>query len=104
MHLSHDLTYGVIRRVFQTNGLLLAVEVEDRCASLRCGNTNSCMQPRHYLSRHILSDCEWLLSWGYQLSLLPFQATVTLWEPACDIFILRFRPKKQQFSVPLPTP
>jgi len=29
---------------------------------------------------------------------------LTLWEPAYDIFILGFRPKKQQFSVALPTP
>jgi len=28
----------------------------------------------------------------------------TLWEPAYNIFILRFRPKKQQFLVALPTP
>jgi len=27
-----------------------------------------------------------------------------LWEPTYDIFVLRFRPKKQQFSVALPTP
>jgi len=29
---------------------------------------------------------------------------LTLGEPAYDIFVLRFRPKKQQFSVALPTP
>jgi len=29
---------------------------------------------------------------------------LTLWEPVYDIFVLRFRPKKQQFSVALPTP
>jgi len=29
---------------------------------------------------------------------------VLLWEPAYDIFVLRFRSKKQQFSVALPTP
>jgi len=27
---------------------------------------------------------------------------LTLWEPAYDLFVLRFRPKKQQFSVALP--
>jgi len=31
-------------------------------------------------------------------------STLTLWEPAYDIFVPRFRPKKQQFSVALPTP
>ena len=31
-------------------------------------------------------------------------ATSTLWEPAYDIFVLRFWLKKQQFSVALPTP
>jgi len=30
--------------------------------------------------------------------------SLTLWEPAYDIFVLRFRPKKQQFLVALPTP
>jgi len=29
---------------------------------------------------------------------------LTRWEPACGIFVLGFRPKTQQFSVPLPTP
>jgi len=29
---------------------------------------------------------------------------LTRWLPAYDIFVLRFRPKKQQFSVALPTP
>jgi len=29
---------------------------------------------------------------------------LTLWELAYDIFVLRFRPKKQQFSVALPAP
>ena len=29
---------------------------------------------------------------------------LTLWEPAYNIFVLRFRPKKQQFSVALPLP
>jgi len=29
--------------------------------------------------------------------------SLTLWEPVYDIFILRFRPKKQQFLVALPT-
>jgi len=29
---------------------------------------------------------------------------LTLWEPAYDTFVLQFRPKKQQFSVALPTP
>ena len=29
---------------------------------------------------------------------------LTLWEPSYDIFVFRFRPKKQQFSVALPTP
>jgi len=33
-----------------------------------------------------------------------FERELTLWEPAYDIFVLRFRPKKQQFSVALPTP
>ena len=28
----------------------------------------------------------------------------TLWEPVYDIFVLQFRPEKQQFSVALPTP
>ena len=30
--------------------------------------------------------------------------SLTLWELAYDIFVLQFRPKKQQFSVALPTP
>jgi len=38
----------------------------------------------------------WLF-WKIELSL-------TLWEPAYDIFVLQFQPKKQQFSVALPTP
>jgi len=29
---------------------------------------------------------------------------LTLWEPAYDIFVLPFLPRKQQFSVALPTP
>jgi len=29
---------------------------------------------------------------------------LTLSEPVFDMFVLRFRPKKQQFSVALPTP
>jgi len=29
---------------------------------------------------------------------------LTRWQPAYDIFVLQFRPKKQQFSVALPTP
>jgi len=29
---------------------------------------------------------------------------LTLWELVYDIFVLRFRPKKQQFSVALPAP
>jgi len=36
--------------------------------------------------------------------LLPLLHYLTLWEPVYDIFILRFRPKKQQFSVALPMP
>jgi len=40
---------------------------------------------------------------------MPFQdklscPNLTLWEPAYDIFVLGFRPKKQQFLVALPTP
>jgi len=34
----------------------------------------------------------------------PAPRLLTLWEPACDTFVLQFRPKKQQFSVALPTP
>jgi len=30
--------------------------------------------------------------------------SLTRWEPAYGIFVLGFRPKKQQFSVTLPTP
>jgi len=30
--------------------------------------------------------------------------SLTLWEPGYDIFVLRFRLKKQQFLVALPTP
>ena len=30
--------------------------------------------------------------------------SLTRWLPAYGIFVLRFRPKKQQFSVALPTP
>jgi len=29
---------------------------------------------------------------------------LTLWEPAYDVFVLQFRPKKQQFLVVSPTP
>jgi len=32
------------------------------------------------------------------------QSSLTLWEPAYNIFVLQFRPKTQQFSVTLPTP
>ena len=32
------------------------------------------------------------------------QMQLTLWEAAYDIFVLQFRPKKQQFMVDLPTP
>ena len=32
------------------------------------------------------------------------QYVLTLWEPAYDIFILRFRPKKQQFRLPYQRP
>jgi len=33
-----------------------------------------------------------------------YGAPLTRWEPVYGIFVLRFRPKKQQFSVALPTP
>jgi len=43
-----------------------------------------------------------------QLNLMPPTTNKTVfltrWEPVYDIFVLRFRPKKQQFSVALPTP
>jgi len=32
------------------------------------------------------------------------KCNLTRWLPAYGIFVLRFRPKKQQFSVALPTP
>jgi len=32
------------------------------------------------------------------------QNYLTRWQLAYDIFVLQFRPKKQQFSVALPTP
>ena len=38
-----------------------------------------------------------LITWSHKLYLL-----LTLIEPVYDIFVLRFRPKKQQFSVALP--
>jgi len=37
-----------------------------------------------------------------KLSTYPY--SLTLWELAYDIFVLWFQPKKQQFSVSLPTP
>ena len=45
-------------------------------------------------------------TWDYLLRfrIQKLWSKLTLWEPAYDIFVLRFRPKKQQFLVALPTP
>jgi len=42
--------------------------------------------------------------WSFKSSMLDAQNLLTLEELAYDIFVLRFQPKKQQFSVALPTP
>jgi len=45
-----------------------------------------------------------MLGYSFSSVLLNLHPSLTLWEPVYDIFVVQFQPKKEQFSVALPTP